>query len=168
MHNLTYKPGLIEYYETPEPTREQTTTSHGWTIETANTFEKRYKEWLATKKTVKVREEDDKPMLDMIIKSLALEDYNMTDFIKGISINSLADRIEIVDGEARLKPAKEQNEAVEFPSDEDILQESLNRFGETKKGTYHAARPHEMKIFKKGAEWMRDKIQEQFKNRKHE
>ena len=41
-------------------------------------------------------------------------------------------------------------------SDNDIDEESNRRYGEVTDGSYHADRPHERKIFKKGAQWIRD------------
>jgi len=44
-------------------------------------------------------------------------------------------------------------------SDEEIEKESHQRYGEVLPGgAYHADRPYERKIFKKGAKWMRDKL----------
>ena len=43
-------------------------------------------------------------------------------------------------------------------SDSEIEKESQQRYGEVTGGSYHADRPYNRKCFRKGAEWMRDKL----------
>ena len=43
-------------------------------------------------------------------------------------------------------------------SDSEIEKESQQRYGEVTGGSYHADRPYNRKCFRKGAEWMRNKL----------